>query len=85
MGNFRIKSSWVPLYDIPAGAHISPMIAIQIVHLRLSLVIWLCGATEMQKKYIWNEGRANSRRDISIRPTALDTQAGIHMFGGDSS
>ena len=86
-GNFRIKSNWLQFDGVPAGASMSPMTADQInqdayVDIAGNVNLW---GTIYATQDIWNAGSANFRRDISIRPTVLNTQAGISMFGGDSS
>ena len=86
-GNFRIKSNWLLSHSIPAGANMASTVAMQInqdgyVNFAGHMNLW---GTLYAKQNIWNDGYANFRNDISIRPTVLNTQAGIHMFGGSSS
>ena len=85
--NFRIKSSWLQSHAVPAGTNMSPMTAVQInqdacVNFAGHMNLW---GILYAKPDMWNEGSANFRRDVSIRPTVLNTQAGINMFGGNSS
>ena len=34
---------------------------------------------------MWNNGTATLRRDIEIRPTAVNTQSGVFMRGGSTN
>ena len=86
-GNFRIKSSWLLNHPIPAGINMASTVAMQInqdayVNFAGHMNLW---GTLYAKQDIWNEGSANFRYDINIRPTVLNRQAGINMFGSNAS
>ena len=83
-GNFFIKSNFLPLYTIPAGSNMPSTVAVQInqdafANFAGHMNLW---GTLYAKQHIWNEGTSTFARDINIRPTTTNTQAGINIYGG---
>ena len=86
-GNFRIKSNWLLSHSIPAGANTASTVAVQIkqdakTSFANGVNVW--GNLNTYQNLDSN-GTATFRRDIEIRPTTLNTQAGIFMRGGSGS
>ena len=76
-----------PTYTIPAGSNLPSTVAVKINQDAFAdfaghmMNLW---GTLYAKQDIWNEETAKLRRDISIRPTATNTQAGINIYGGET-
>jgi hypothetical protein len=86
-GNFRIKSNWLLSHSIPAGANMASTVAVQInqdAKTSFANDVNVFGNLNTYQN-LDNNGTATFRRDIEIRPTTLNTQAGIFMRGGSGS
>ena len=84
-GNFLIKSNWLLSHSIPAGLPSTVVMQInQDAKTSFANDVNVFGNLNTDQN-LDNNGTATFRRDIEIRPTTLNTQAGILMRGGSSS